>query len=147
MMAPPYIPESTTELDAQLLRIDHRSKFVSKKLQLLMNDDSVRSYLSDYEIKALYHLASSYEALIDASNGKYEGVFDNAAEHVLMDFQFVLNIARSRKGINIRTVKGRGPLEEYKEIGLLDKIRPPIPEKPKDQQPMQNYGSDYNYQR
>lgn len=121
---PPYIPESQTELDGQLLRFDSRYNFTNKKLGAVLSDDIVRSYLDEYQIKALTHLMYAYEALTDASTGKYTGVFDNASEMVLVEIQFIINIARSKEGINIRTIKGRSPLEEFRKNSLLDKLRP-----------------------
>lgn len=138
-----FIPESQTELDAQLLQVDNRQQFKNKNLQKLLSNDSVRSYLNDYQIKALYHLAAAYEGLSDASQGKYEGVFDNAAEMVLADFLFVINIARSHEGINIRTIKGRGPLEEFRKKDLFERFRP-VPQSPQQQQQEQpQYGPNY----
>lgn len=146
----PYLPESQTELDGQLLRIDNRATYKNKQLAKLLSDDLVRSYLDEYKIKALYHLAASYEALCDANQGKYEGVFDNACEAVLTDINFIVNIARSNKGVNVLTVKGRAPLEQFKEKDkFMDRFKP-VPQDPKQQnqgfQP--NYAPDYsNYQR
>lgn len=146
----PYIPESQVELDSQLLRTDTRTSFKNKQLSKLLNDDSVRSYLNDYEIKALQHYAASYTALCDANQGKYDGVFDNAAEMVLAELNFLINIARSREGINVRTVKGRGPLEEFKPKSIIDRFKP-VPQSPQQQQQQDqfqpNYGPQYDYPR
>ena len=132
-----YIPETQVEMDSQLLRIDNRSSFKNAKLARLLSDDLVRSYLDDYQIKALYHLASAFEALTDASQGKYDGVFDNAAESVLADINFIVNIARSNKGINVRTIKGRAPLEELKKENFFERFKPVPGNKEQSQQPVQ----------
>lgn len=148
---PSYIPENQVEMDAQLLRIDNKGAFKNKQLARLLSDDLVRSYLGEYQIKALYHLAAAYEGLTDASTGKYAGVFDNAAEMVLTDIQFIVNIARSSQGINVRTVKGRGPLEELRKREPLWERYKPVPEKQNNNSPQgfqPNYSPDYhNYQR
>jgi len=121
-----YIPESTVELDAQMLQVSG-IVFKNAKIQKLLSNDTVRSYLNDHEIKALYHLASAYQGLVDASQDKYDGIFDNAAEMVLSDFLFLINIARSRQGINIRVMKGREPLQELKKETYSDRFKPPFP--------------------
>lgn len=131
-----YIPESTHELDFQLFKID-KTIFSNPKIAKLLTDDAVRSYLSEQWILALYYYASAYIGLVNAGQGEYEGAFDAAAEMVLADIMFLVNIARSRKGANIATVKGR-PIhrelfpEEQKE-NWYDK--PPIP-RPQQQPPM-----------
>jgi len=141
-----YYPETQVELDSQLFRIDNRSNFKNPKLARLLSDDLVRSYLDDYQIKALYHLAASFEALTDASQGKYDGVFDNAAEAVLADINFIVNIARSKQGINVRVVKGRSPLEELqRKEKFLDGFRP-VPgnnNQNQQQQPQQQMPDNY----
>lgn len=141
-----YIPETQVEMDSQLLRIDNRSSFKNAKLARLLSDDLVRSYLDDYQIKALYHLASAFEALTDASQGKYDGVFDNAAEAVLADINFIVNIARSNKGINVRTIKGRGPLEELKKETMFERFKPVPGNKDQQQQPPMQDSYYPNYQ-
>lgn len=139
-----YYPESQVEFDSQLSRIDNRATFKNPKLARLLSDDLVRSYLDDYQIKALYHLAAAFEALTDASQGKYDGVFDNAAEAVLTDINFIINIARSREGVNIRTIKGRPPIEEFKKKNIMDGFKP-VPGNQNQQGQQQNQMPDNYY--
>lgn len=121
---PSFIPDNTVELDSQILRIHNTANFKNKNLTKLLSDDLVRSYLDEYQIKALYHLVACYEGLVDASTGKYDGVFDNGAELVLADIMFIVNIARSKAGVNVRVIKGRSPLEEMRKVDWIDKMRP-----------------------
>lgn len=145
---PIYIPENSVELDASMLRVDNKHNFKNKFLSKILSDDIVRSYLSDLEIKALWHFAACYEGLCDASTGKYEGVYDNAAEHVLTDILFIVNIARSRAGVNVRVIKGRNPLEELRKESFMDRARPfQNNQNQPQQQPQQEnpqYGPQFN---
>lgn len=106
-----YMPESTTELDFQMLKID-KTIFSNPKIAKILTDDAVRSYLSDQWVLALYYYASAYVGLCNASQGEYKGAFDNASEIILADIMFLVNIARSRKGANMSTIKGRGIMKE-----------------------------------
>jgi len=142
-----FYPESTVELDSLLLRSDNKNVFKNKKIGKLLSDDLVRSYLDDYEIKALYHLASAYEGLVDASNGKFEGVFDNASEMVLADISFIVNIARSREGVNILTIKGRQPIKRFeRKNDYFEKFKT-FPERNGQQQENDYYRSVEDYQK
>lgn len=142
---PTFVPDNTVELDSQLLRIHNTANFKNKNLTKLLSDDLVRSYLDDYQIKALYHLVASYEALIDASTGKYSGIFDNGAEHVLADIMFIVNIARSKAGINVRVMKGRSPLQEMQKTNPFDQMRPFQNNQQQQQQPMQQFQNNQEY--
>lgn len=134
-----FMPESTHELDFQLFKID-KTIFANPKIAKLLTDDAVRSYLNERWILALYYYASAYVGLVNASQGEYEGAFDNAAEIVLADIMFLVNIARSRQGANVATIKGR-PIhrelfpEDNPKQGLMSKIPNPIPQR-QDNPPM-----------
>lgn len=132
-----YMPESSTEMDFQLFKID-KTIFDNPKIAKILTDDAVRSYLSDQWVLALYYLASAYVGLCNASQGEYKGAFDGASEIVLADIMFLVNIARSRKGANIATIKGRGVIKELFEEELkenwIDKHNP-IPKR-QEQPPM-----------
>lgn len=132
-----FIPESSHELDYQLFKID-KTIFSNEKIAKILTDDAVRSYLSEQWILALYYYASAYVGLVNAGQGEYKDAFDNAAELILADIMFLVNIARSRKGANIATVKGRGINKELFPDENQNRWydNPPIPKQQQNQPPM-----------
>lgn len=126
----PYIPaETQTELDSQLFRVDKKGIFENPRIAKLLTDDSVRSYLTTLETRALYYFASAYVGFVNAGTGEYEHAFDEIAEIVLSDIMFIVNIARSRGGVNISTVRGKSiqKMPEFNPLAGSWEVPSPVP--------------------